>query len=247
MGVLSDFDPSIMAQTVPQPDGGLLAGIQPQMQAAPQPQQPEGLLQSPQPGPMDHPGFLERIRTPDEKSGLSLGDKIYMVGDAFGGGEAMQAYQQRHRADMATAKADATKKADAQRRNQAFKAAYVNGKFDPAAFVSALGDQGADLGDVAQLTKTLQPERPRAFSTSAGVVAENPDGGFDMKFPVQQKLPTGLRMGENGEPEIDPEYLALQTQLANARAGAVASHRAPPRGRAGGGASTGLPPGYVPR
>jgi hypothetical protein len=246
MGVLSDFDPSIMAQTVPQPDGGLLAGIQPQMQAAPQPQQPEGLLQAPQPGPMDHPGFLERIRTPDEKSGLSLGDKLYMVGDAFGNGDAMQTYQKNHRADAVTAKAEATKRADSQRRNAAFKAAYVNGKFDPAAFVSALGDTSEDLGDVASLAKNLRPERPQTYSTSDGLVSVGEDNKPTLTYPVQHKLPAGLRMGEDGQPEIDPQYLALQTQLANARAGAVASHRAPPRGRAGG-ASTGLPPNYVPR
>lgn len=59
-----------------------------------------------------------------------------------------------------------------------------------------------------------------------------------------QKAPPGYMFGPDGGLAVDPGYVAGQGAIRNAQAGASAAHRAPPRGRATSGGSSGLPAGY---
>lgn len=103
-------------------------------------------------------------------------------------------------------------------------------KADPSAFVE-------------ERLKARQPEKPVLVNTRLGPRLYHPKTGeYETLEDIPEKLPFGWSLDENGNPQIDPQFVAGQGALSNARAAATAAHRAPPRGRSGGGSSGGGSP-----
>lgn len=187
------------------------------------------------------PGFLEKLRTPDDR-GLTFGDKLYAAGSALSDdGDAGVQHLQNVRKDFKADQVLSLAKEDRARKNAAFKAAYQNGKFDPAAYTSALGDSSVDPSDIAELT--------RAFSPKAGV-----DGGYS----YTQDPTTGETHWGGQRPESYGEQAAIAREAEQerrnqqlediARQGLKIREFSAHRPRAGHASSaSGLPPGYVAR
>jgi hypothetical protein len=209
----------------------------------------QGLLQPPT---MEKgPGLLERARTADPNTGLSFADKLYMLGSAARdeGPDPMKYAQQRRQ--------EAQAGADRGRRNQAFKAAYQGGKFDPAAYASALGDSNVDPSDIAALTNAFRSKR-QILQNAHGIFSADPDaedGDLQalQEFEPQERVSPGFEQQPDGSwapikgGPYDPDYIARTTGV---RRDAVVNRPMPRSsgGRGGRGGSSyapPLPPGFV--
>jgi hypothetical protein len=128
----------------------------------------QGLLQAPT--MTQGPGLMERLRTADPTTGLSMADKIYMIGSAARdeGPDPMK-YAQQRRMEVQTTQ-------DRARKNQAFAAAYDpdTGKFNPAKYVAALGGANVDPSDIAQLTNAFKHKR-QIVQDSHGIYSADPE------------------------------------------------------------------------
>lgn len=88
-----------------------------------------------------------------------------------------------------------------------------------------------------------QPSKPVLVNTRLGPRLYNPDTQeYRTLENIPERLPPGYRYSEGGEVELDPNFLAGQGRLADARAAATARHRAPPRSGGGGRGGAGIPP-----
>lgn len=156
--------------------------IKPGLQATPQgPTAPtkafnaEGLLADI--GPMQRPDVLTETPSPLQgfaskffgttDQGDTFSDRLYAFGETMGGGDGM-GYLNARRGDVraqterAEAKAEkertkAEAQADLARRNAAFRGAYKGGRFDPEAYMAAMGDQG-DASEAFSLARALAPK-----------------------------------------------------------------------------------------
>jgi hypothetical protein len=197
-----------------------------------------GLLQK-APVQVEQPGFLHNLidyaKRPETM--LALGTALRSSGGNEGAFADQARIIQGQRADKLLERAQA----DRARKNAAFKAAYQNGKFDPAAYTSALGDSSVDPSDIADLT--------RAFSPKAGV-----DGGYS----YTQDPTTGETHWGGQRPESYGEQAAIAREAEQerrnqqlediARQGLKIREFSAHRPRVGhGGSASGLPPGYVAR
>lgn len=238
---------------------------QPRMSATPQdpmtvtpyeqPQaEPDGLLSAvPQAGgTFGAPEQMIRPPQIEEKPSLLSGVWDYLkspqnlraVGAALKGDDAWrdvaQMNQQDRLLERETAKQQQAKE-DLARKNAAFKAAYQGGKFNPQAYLEAIGD-GGDAGEAFSLAAKLAPK--------AGV-----DGGTPYTqdaltgattWGEQREMSPGEVLAAQRQQELDDyreEQIRLreeQLALARQREGRVA------RGRpSGGGAPGKLPTGFI--
>jgi len=189
------------------------------------------------------PGLFSRMVGTDS-DGAGLRDRMMMALIAAQG-DPMAAIQMRQGLRKET-----TDKAERQRRNEALKAAYQNGKFDPQAYIDGVGDSG-DATDAFDIAKVLKPDR-RVVSNSRGIY-EVEDGQVNalQEFPEEpdvspgwQALPDGTWAPIKNGP-YDPEYIA---KVGGVRRDAVVS-RPMPRAAGGGRGGGGLPPppsGWAP-
>lgn len=89
---------------------------------------------------------------------------------------------------------------------------------------------------VSQRLEERRPKQPILVNTRLGPRLYNPESGeYRSLEDIPERLPPGYRYDEEGNPVVDPNYVAGQGALAEARAAAQAKYRAPPRGRTGGG------------
>lgn len=199
-----------------------------------------GLLQAPQ--MQQGPGLLDRLRAPDA-NGVTFSDKLSAMGGILAGD------------DNPYARIDAAKKANAEtqqraRRNQAFMAAYKNGKFDPAAYAEALGSANVDPSDIAALEKAFNHQQ------SDSQYVEGPDGIYQVdkpsgqtrrvqEYPAKPNTTPGQINPQTGRWEWAPGYLDAIGSRAEVQREAVVKHPMPSRGGGGGrgGGTSWLPPG----
>lgn len=210
------------------------------MMPATQSPPPEGLLHPPQ--QVEGPGLLERLRTPND-SGVSWADKLYAIGGVLGGDSAggMQ-YLQGKQKDARAQKLLDQAKADHAAKNAAFRAAYKDGRFDPAAYAAALGSADVDPSDIAQLSKTFAPQGGVEGGRS---YTKNPSTGAitwgDSAPPTAADLEHQAAEAERERHQrIVEDYMlrGLGIKQQNADAGTFRAHKAP-----AGAAPSWLPPG----
>lgn len=170
------------------PNAAIDAGVAPAPPApAPAPQQAaltppppaqlspaDGLLQQAPQAPQK-PGLLARLRAPDD-TGISTLDRIgaaaAMLRDNAtpdAGYKILSDKQKAFQATQATAAAQALK----TKGNQAFRAAYQSGKFDPSTYATMMGD---DL-DPEGFVKLATAAAPKGAMSGSFATATNPLSG----------------------------------------------------------------------
>jgi hypothetical protein len=166
------------------------------------------------------PGFLDRLKEPDDR-GLTFGDKLFAAGGVLQGdsGGAMsylqnQRLMSRHLADQDDVKAGH------KRRSAAFKAAMTGGKFDPAIY-SQLADEDFDPSDLAAMQNAFGT-KPRSGQFLQGAGGQlgygDPDTGSYREInPAIPKPPGPLVQDDNGDWVENPAYIALQEHVAAAK------------------------------
>lgn len=232
-------------QNAPPQDGLLSTLVEPMQQAAPQQMQRMPQLEE---KPSLLSGAMKFMTSPQMLAAIGAGIK----GDGTGVQIAAQLGQQRRELE-AMAQKDAKAKADLARKNAAFKAAYQDGRFNPQAYLDAIGDEG-DALEAAQLARELGPKR-KVFSNTHGVFAydeNDPESEIETLDEYERPAPVGFEYDEAGVLRpvrggpADPEYIR---QAADVRREAVVSRPMPSRGggRGGRGGSSvpPLPPGFV--
>jgi hypothetical protein len=148
----------------PNDSGGLLSSlVEPMQQGAPQ-----EMTQMPdiKPGPSLLGGLKDRLMA--EKDGVGFADRLFAVGEVLQDRDGMgylSGKRDKYRVDQEAVAEKAEAKADLARRNQAFRNAYRDGKFDPQAYMAAIGDQ-ADASEAFLLADKLAPK--------AGVSGDTP-------------------------------------------------------------------------
>ena len=134
----------------------------------------------PPPVPQQPEGLLSKFSKPDP-TGVSMADRIYAIGsilkgDSAGGMKYLQGQQLAAQEGLQghTAAAQALK----DKGNQAFRAAYQNGKFDPSTYASVMGD---DL-DPEAFAKLATAAGPKTSMSGSYAINTNPlgGGGIDM-------------------------------------------------------------------
>lgn len=226
-------------------DGLLSSAVEPLQMGA-----PETLTQAPQieEKPSLLQGAIKFLTSPQSIAALGAG----LNGDPAS--VQMAADIGARRRDMAAkAEAEQKAKADLARKNAAFKAAYQDGRFNPQAYLDAIGDEGNAL-EAAQLARELGPKR-KVFSNTHGVFAydeNDPESEIETLDEYERPAPVGFEYDEAGVLRpvrggpADPEYIR---QAADVRREAVVSRPMPSRGGGGGGRGGSsvppLPPGFV--
>lgn len=148
MGFMDLFRSKMVPQAGATVDGKF--GINPNMNQAMAPTLPDPGPMQTAPQMVEQPGFFARQRIPGA-DGISNADRILM-GLMSLNGDTQGAVQYGGNLKK-TAKDDA----DRAHKNAALKAAYANGKFDPAAYMKALGNSG-DAADALSIAKELAPK-----------------------------------------------------------------------------------------
>lgn len=188
---------------------------------------------------------------------------LYGAGDLQGGAAMQQMQQQGQERQQQSQQAEAARKLDYMKRlgvamqgipPEQRMQAYQE-KVGPA--LQELGMSPEDvqaaaghLDDASLMTFVGELDKQLKFINLGGGgvgLANERTGEFKTLREPTQRLPTGMMLDESGNAVPDPNYVALQGQVSDARAGATARHRAPRVGRSGGGAATasGLPAGFV--
>lgn len=100
-------------------------------------------------------GVWDYLKSPQNLAALGGALKNYSGGE--GGVEQAMAIGEQRRGEARQNAAMEKAKADLARKNAAFKAAYVNGRFDPQAYLAAMGGEG-DMAEGFSLAAKLAPE-----------------------------------------------------------------------------------------
>lgn len=172
----------------------------------------------------------------------TIGATMQDVGAAFQGGQGghLTAVQEAYRERSQRAKEEA-QAAEMERLGQDL---YGD---DPEAL--ALYRVAPEKALAARI-EARQPKQPVLVNTRLGPRLYHPDSGrYEKLEDIPERLPPGYIHDEQGNVQLDPNYLAGQVRLADGRAAATARHRAPrsPGGSGGGGggaspSSGGTPP-----
>lgn len=198
-------------------------------------------------------GLLSRIMATGD-DGVTFGDKLYAAGGIIkGDGDPLSqinAKRTEYKANEKTRLAEEKQQAARARQAAALRASYVNGKFNPQAYIEAMaGDVTPD--ELAVFTK---------FAPKGGV-----DGGFayttdafsgDTTFGDQRPMSYNEQIAQDRLDEQERrnqvlEQIAMgnlgvrqgQLGLSRQREGRIASQ---PKGSSGGGVSGALPAGIPP-
>lgn len=225
----------------PQPEaGGLLSSVP---EALGQ-QAPQAMMQMPQleQKPSLLGGILNWAKSPQGLATIGTGLSSW-GGDENAGSEGMALGQLLRQNE---AKAQERKKAqdDLARKNAAFRAAYQGGKFNPQAYMEALGDEG-DAAEAISMAAKLAPEGGVDGGTAwtrDKLTGETTWGGQREESPAERLRREQMDEMETYRQEmirLREEQLALSRQ----REGRVAAGGG---GRGGGGRVVpSLPPGFV--
>lgn len=211
-----------------------LAGAAPNAPAAPAP-----LLANQEPAAPTSRSYLGGLVKYEPQAGMTgaermqiIGATLRDVGSGLGGGQggSLEAVQEGFRARQAKTEKESLMKRLQQMAGELYpddEEAQLLFKMDPGKFVDAR-------------LKEREPEKPVVVNTRLGPRLYHPKSGeYEKLEDIPDKLPFGWKLDENGDPMIDPNFVAGQGQLSNVRAAATAAHRAPPRGRSGGGGGGG--------
>lgn len=139
------------------------------------------------------PGFFSRMIGTDG-DGASFGDRLMMATMAAQNPASAMDYRLKLRKETAD-------KSERQRRNEALKGAYRNGRFDPQAYIEGVGDAG-DATDAFDIAKVTAPK--------AGV-----DGGYSY---TQDPMTGETQWGEQ-------RPMSYSEQLAEERAAELEEYR----------------------
>lgn len=135
-----------------EPMDGLLSAVPERLEMG----APEQMIRPPQ--LEEKPSLLAGIgeRLTKEKDGVGFWDRLYAAGEVVGGGDGM-GYLQGKRDTYAKTLEKQQAKEDLARKNAAFKAAYRDGKFNPQAYLDAIGEDG-DVAEAFSLADKLRPK-----------------------------------------------------------------------------------------
>lgn len=144
----------------PAPDGLLSSAVEPMQMGA-----PEQMMQAPdiEQKPSLLQGAWDWIKSPQGRLMIGAGLKS-LGGDENAGYEAAQ-IGARMRDERRALEKEAQAKDDLARKNAAFKAAYQDGRFNPQAYLDAIGDEG-DASEAFSLAKALAPQGGVSGDTS---------------------------------------------------------------------------------
>lgn len=213
-----------------QPNDGLLSavpealemGAPQQMQGAPTLEEQPSLLS----------GVWDYLKSPQNLAALGGALKNYSGGE--GGVEQAMAIGDRRRHDEQRNEAEEKAKADLAKKNAAFKAAYQGGRFDPQAYMAAIGD-GGDAAEGFSLAAKLAPKGGVDGGTA---YTEDPITG-EIVWGEQRGMSPAEKLAEQRAQQLE-EYRRQQLEdaderiaLARQREGRVAA--GPRRGGGGGG------------
>lgn len=157
--------------------------------------------------------------------------------------------------DIPGAKALLQENADADRaagRDASADEAALKALDSPEGATAALGALRTQLASImgpekyAAYIKATEPPNPFEYvNTSAGVVRGNKqtgESGLVYTLPEKPPWPGAIRDPNHPDAWItNPNFIAGQGAVANAKAAASAAHRAPPRGRTSGGGGINVP------
>lgn len=152
----------------------------------------------------------------------------------LGGGQADALAQVQ--ADYRARQEKAKKEGELQRLRDWAKELYPN---DPEAqFIFSADPEKL----IEQRSEAYAPQKPVVVNTRLGPRLYDPKTKqYEVLEDIPDKVPFGWTRGEDGELQVDPNFVAGQGQITNARAAATAAHRAPRRGGGGGGGSAPAP------
>lgn len=199
-------------------------------------------------------GALKYLGSNQNLMGIAAGLKG-LGGDENAGFEVAQLNQQRQQRQQ-QAQAQQKKQADLQRKNAAFKAAYRPGadgkvRFDPAAYVDALGDAGeADIGEIASMHNAMAPKT--GVSGDTPYTMDDETGGVTWGQP--RPMSHSEQLAEQRAQEQERRNQVLEDIMRgnlDVRRGqlGVSQHREGRVGAGGGGHGGGgvpaLPPGFM--
>lgn len=194
----------------------------------------------------EQPSLLSRVGNflTSPQNMAAIGAALHNASGGSGGVEMAQQIGERRRQEEKQAVDKAKALADLQRKNAAFKAAYRNGKFDPQAYIDAIGDTG-DATEAFSLAKALAPQGGVDGGTA---YTRDPITGEvtwgeqrPMSYAEQQAIERDRALEEYRRAQL--EDADERIAISRSREGRIS--RGGGGGRSGGGAVPALPPGFV--